>query len=139
MKREAARALVEMLGQTPSEQKAPLLPVEGLIARLKDDAKRLDERYEFAEGDLVCWKPGLELHDCGQQPFLFRRWLKEGERPTNDAPAHSAFWAEGEAMDCVIGTMAGRPDGEFRFIEWVIPSRRLQYYTGEGLPNGGRT
>jgi hypothetical protein len=120
--------LADEVTKARNEKNKRRFPLEGHIARLRDDAARLDEAHVFTEGQLVDWKKGMMLHDCGPGPFIFRRRLTPALAPTND-PSNVYFC---EPQDCVVGALVARGDaGDSLFCEWVVASRRLEPFVGE--------
>lgn len=116
------------------------LDTYALIAKLQQDAARLDEPHDFQPGDLVCWKPGLEIHSMGPQPYIFRRYLRPEEIKAGSADPANIYYCE--ASDCVIGAVVGMKSGDTgeeaeRFVEWLAPARRLTAYAGEKLDHQG--
>ena len=120
----------------------PRLPIEGHLARLRDDAQRLDHLHAFREGDVVDWKMGLAIHNCGPGPYLFRRYLTPPLAQERDPS--SMYYLE--PNDCIVAALvptnrsAAEKIGaaqDFVLVEWVVCSRRLEPYTGAGLANQG--
>jgi hypothetical protein len=122
------QALLAAAQSAVEEEQAPELPIEGLIARLRDDCARLDVRHRFKRGDLVRAKPGLSVLAGGNmQALLFRRWLLWPRRA--DPCLRSIGWCE--PYDCIVAHLDSERD---TLVEFATTSRRLEPFKEDGKP-----
>lgn len=118
-----AAFLVDALNN--DEARAPELPVEGVIARLRDDCAQLDTRRRFKKGDLVQYAPNVNFTRLSG-PFVFRRWLLlPGPRVAELYPAR---------YDCIIAIFEPRAGVT---METLAVSNRLAPFEGKGRKADG--
>lgn len=119
----ASNVLIEMLsGQRDEHRKEmPELNAQADAMQLKEYFASINQRHDFAVGDLVTWKPGMSFKKrprVGQAAIVAQILESPIERPDKE---YGGAYAT-ESLDMVIGVI----DSEGDYLEYFADSRRFQ-------------
>ncbi len=132
-----SRDWLAKIGLSEDDPNALLLDDEPLgdltgdpAAALRERFNQWQQRYNFAPGDLVTWKPGLKNHRYPRigQPAVILEVLAE---PVMDQEPDAGSHYFREPLDVVLGMFIDEGPHRGVFLNWYFDSRRFQPWVPE--------